>query len=788
MPDIATRDEAIETALQISLNAGVQLFKPSMPPGESLRALKRQADVAAGRASGELAVDRPESRGNLKLWAELLQYRLRVDGFEGVLDVWRGMRRRDIDLPIRGNEADVMWTTFIEAAVRWPRKERHNKLLVDVVDHARGLYPRYGLYDGLHRCIVGRWVRLWPPLARHWHKTLCKDFDISRIHWHALATDFAHSTAVYEARDTFKYMYSRSQERNLYGYFVPEVFKQKGEEEALRWHKLFLKHGDGPDQETFDNPAVQRLFELDGDASLPMLHTERNPLATKVPTTPHGETQFPPLTRATMSILVGDVHGIKPKEVSDSFVAKMFATYAFSLDLVISGLGFLGVDNLGALAVREMALKAGTFVVFSNKLGDLKACGIGMETSVYGRLMHKITVQGSSQLFDTLMASDQHPESYEDAHTQELLLDSYLQNEAWINAHLTLMALSLTGQAEHGRAWNRILQQYIRMCDYRSISRTAEQMQTSGISFNKRTLTFMHRYILPVRYRSRGPSKAREACIINPLQFTTNAYMFAARKGVYVNPSLWIENLKRYGMMHNWQELEHLVFWLANWYSNSTQLHCWRRTKMPDVLKAIFGRQMREAIVTWGFRHASQDKNLQPPDDDQSRPDCEPWARGLALLLKISRFGIHTTPEAARAAFLKRMWILFGPAYSIKAVNVETRRFNRLTLAQYVRHANELWQGQLFPNLDHDLFDPSNHTKLLVALFGPRHRVSKQRQEHANVLKYARVLAQPHAYNPPSYHNGRVRGKIWYRSPFRIVASNRPTPRVEMRREQPLRS
>lgn len=784
-PNVPTRDEAIETALKIFPSSGVELFKPSPPPGESLRALQRQADVASGRASGELAVDRPENHGNIRLWAEMLQHRQRVDGFEGVLDVWRGMRRRNIDLPIRGSEADSMWTTFIQSSIRWPREKRHDKLLETIVDHARDLYPQYGLYAGLHTCIIGQWVRLRPASAKYWHETLCKEFHIARIDWHALAADFAHSTGAYEARMTFKFMYGRSQERSLYGYFVPRIHKQKGEDEALRWHRLLLKHGDGPDQETFADPVIQRLFELDGDVSLPMRHRNKDHGA--APAISRDRPRFPPLTRATMSTLVGDVHGIKPKDVSDSFVAKMFATYAFSIDLVISGLGFFGIDNLGPLAVREMALKAGTFIEFGKKLEDLKTCGIGMETSVYGRLMHKITRQGSSQLYETLIASDQHPESFGDAPTQELLLASYLQAEDWTMAHITLMALSLTGQAEHGRAWNRILQQYIMKRDYLSISRTAEQMQTSGMPFSKRTLTFMHRYVLPLRRSSKGPSQAPEARTLNPLQFTTNAYMFAATKGVYVNPSLWIENLKRYGLMHKWTELEHLILWLADWYSTPAQQHRWRRLKMPEVLRCVFDRQMREAIVTWGFRHASRDKMLQSREDNQESTAFEPWARGLALLRKLCHYDIQTTPAVARDAFLTRMWILFGPAYSTKAMNVEAKRNNRLTLAHYIRHANEVWEGELFPNLDQSLLEIQNHSKLLVFLFGSRHRVSKQRQENANVLEYARFLAQRHAHNLPSRRNGLARRKIWYNSTFRILPSSKPTPRIEENRRGQLR-
>lgn len=198
---------------------------------------------------------------------------------------------------------------------------------------------------------------------------------------------------------------------------------------------------------------------------------------------------------------------------------------------------------------------------------------------------------------------------------------------------------------------------------------------------------------------------------------------------------------------------------------------------------------MREAIVTWGFRNASQDRLLKLDVDKDTGLSCEPWAKGLALLLKLSRYGIDTTPETAKAAFLMRMWILFGPGYSTKAVNAEVKLHNRLTLAHYVRHANEVWEGRLFPRLDPDLMndDPANHPKLLVALFGRRRLVSQQRQEHADVLAYAQVLSQRRLLYLPSRSNGLARRKIWHYSPFRIVSSNRSTPRVMRNRLPPVR-
>lgn len=59
-----------------------------------------------------------------------------------------------------------------------------------------------------------------------------------------------------------------------------------------------------------------------------------------------------------MSSIVGDVHNIREKELNDAFCARLFATTAFSIDLIITGLRMLGMRTVGNLALREIAARA----------------------------------------------------------------------------------------------------------------------------------------------------------------------------------------------------------------------------------------------------------------------------------------------------------------------------------------------------------------------------------------------------------------------------------------------
>jgi hypothetical protein len=739
--------------------------------------------------------------------------------------VWMGMRKRGVDLPVEGEEADILWSTFLKASVSPTDHDgSHNALFEEILEYASDLKRRTGTqYRGLYKCVIEPWLLVKPGaviavhnhLMNHFGEELYFDLRDMVDGFYPLKRD----NRVWKA---FRAIYRSVKQDNLYDHLIPTVLERGGVEAALRFHQLLLTKGDGPSQEIFSLPGVQALFDRDDDTSLPMIHNGRS---TK-PSSPGTKSLYPTINRATMSTVVGEVHGIKPKEISDTFVAKMFATKAFPLEMIINGLAFIGVDNIGPLALREMALRTRSNVEFCFRLQDLESARV-TGNSVYSRLLVKVANEDAS-LYKTLLASDQHPEAFEDVRTQESLLESFLKQKEWANAHVTLTALSLHGSFANTRGWNMLLQMYILDRNYAAIEDIVKQMQTSRLALTKRTLSFLHRLILHERTRSKAPvqlpSYMSEA---RPLQFTTNCYIYAARRGVVVNPKLWIENLKRYGMRQQWDELERLVIWLVDFYAKRcTKVKAQtggREVKVNPVLDVIFTDQMRMAIIAWGFRTASlkfllstrrhsrkpalneknepesgnpqEEKSESSLENCRDREDehnsvvdpstgvadisCEPWANGIALLKilndrEVHGFALRTKLSVIRRGLLLRMWMLFGPAYSRKRVNRTTMLVNKIKLGHYVKHANEIWGGQLF-NLNPELYEKENFPQLLTALFGKHRRVRKapdQPTEYADVVGYARALESGRKLRLPRQRSGRYRKLHWLDSPFRMVAKS----------------
>lgn len=787
--------------LHMSLNAGVPLLDKDISMNQSFAELRFQADVNSDQKLGKLLVDEPANVGNAKLWVEILHFRQRLDGLEGVVEVWQGLRRRDVDLPVSGEDAEMLWTTFLHAAVPTSGvgSAESRNLLMDVFDYAVNLKDRTGLhFDGLHKCIVGSLLRSRSPNSARrvlaWSKRLFNAGFRSPDAIASIVVDAILSPHRHRALYSLSAIYLTSGHRNLYDSCVGEAVKVDDDAAALFLHQLFIKEGDGPSNEMFSTPAVQRLFALDKDESLPMKRSLRDRAKHLKPCELDAlKAKLPPITRASMNTIVGDVHGIKPKEISDHFCARLFATRAFSVELVIKALSMFGVEKLGTLALREMAIRAGSLVELSNKLSDLKTHGISTGDHVYSQIVLRVVKEGQTSLWNVLLESDQHPESYDDVATQEALLTSFLEQRQWAQAHISLLALSLAGAHSSVRAWNLLLQHYLQHHEYRPMLNTFQNMQSQGLPLLQLSVRDIFWHVLPERQQGKRPMKGRGPIFFDPLDFVTNALIYGSERGANVHHLKWKEILKRYGMDHRWNDVERLVLWLVEHYSieksasilglNSRfYFHRKRAILRTFTLRNIFNSSMRQALLVWGFRSASIRRQLRPVKFQKRNSDkedlanvnvqYEPWAKGLALLRRLNMKDTRFSIDDARKAFRLRMWILFGPAYSTLGVNNEARRENRLSLAHYIRHANEVWNG-LVDWIDPALLkkDQENNKLLLPAFFGVVRRVSSKRREYVDVRAWLQRSAVLKSNNIYEKRLTPSRQAAWERSGLRLLPS-----------------
>jgi hypothetical protein len=216
-----------------------------------------------------------------------------------------------------------------------------------------------------------------------------------------------------------------------------------------------------------------------------------------------------------------------------------------------------------------------------------------------------------------------------------------------------------------------------------------------------------------------------------------------------------------------------------------------RLAREIDTIQAIFSRNMVEAIFTWGFRYAHRRKRLdtvRPPvvNGDTIHQGYETWAAGLDILRKLSNKGLPIIADYVRNSFILRMWILFGPGYSQKALNREARRRNKIPLAHYIKHTNSVWPGLVYW-VDPRLLDPTSEEshRLLVQFFGRLRSTNVRKLEHADVAAWAEALKKNGSIQVAEPYRVELKERAWERSRFRIEGESLPMPVIEAAKRLP---
>lgn len=579
--------------------------------------LNFQSDVAELNPDARRLVDEPEKKCDFSYWGELLEFRQRIYGAQGVREVWRGIQAREIDLPTSGRNADALWGTFL----------RHKDMFEDILVYATSLRRRTGrTYEHLYENIVGHYLSTNNPRSAHiWHRRLKDDFIAPDGALSRLAPKAARSMS---SLDVFRRIYLDSKDRHVYDSLVSALCEQGQYDAAMQWHSFLIKNRDYPSKASASKPMMRHFVAYGNRLSLGHVADITKGIATDEAVTSKtpifqggkmvGDDRF---SREMMNRLLGRTHAVEPKVLDDKFCARLFATRAFTIDIVISGLGMLGVEEIGPLALRELAVRAETPEGTLQKLEQLKASGISIRQSVFSSAVVKFAAEDRTQLLDSVLSTDQHPDVFEDQELQKTLLSSYIKAQDWPNVHLTLGILTVLHSEPFKESWNLLLRNHSQHSDHATLIQVLEDMRMSRIRITSQSFTSLYQHRL--RPRRPGQRPATQGRAGDDLLLITNVWRSALESGRSLHPLRWREILKRFGMTGRFEELSRLTHWMITWYSTrgsgttkalpvpeieygapslrsnlATYNPLSRRTQALDK---IFTIGLLNAMVAWGF-------------------------------------------------------------------------------------------------------------------------------------------------------------------------------------------
>ncbi|KAG8625055.1 hypothetical protein KVT40_006806 [Elsinoe batatas] len=719
-----------------SLNAPVAL-KSSSEQGQ------HSPDRDAGQFHGRSSSDHSATRLNegamrtakLEQYTRLLDQRRRAHGRMGVQQIWQAMCARGVDLPAGDPVLLKIWSIFLTAFMD------DMVLLKELILHASAMKKRHASnFDFLYPKIMEYHLAKNPENARKLFDFMqtC-DLLPDRIASPLVKPVLAHNIPL-EAQAVFKHIYHLGTERDLYDTFAEEAKVVGLSKRSLqKWHDFLITQGDLPSAHMRTAPVIERLFANDRKEQKKQARQVNRAEKQWVKETEQTNDPFDlnaPFTRERLSSVIGEIHGVKQKSVTDSFCARIFATAGISSGFMIGALSVFGLDTIGPLALRELAARGENIDSFKIALRDLRDRNIAITDCVFSRAIRKFASDGRQDLFDSIVQSDRHPDTYEQRDVLERLVEADLLQDKTIDAHALLAVLVMSDRDSHNAEWNLLLRAEIKNKRMSRVIAIINEMLQQTQMIRYATIRYMLDEMLPARKlgkhpppRSSDSTKDRDTLLI-----VTELCLAILSAGQEVAVTTWRELLKRYGMSGRMDELSRISTKLVEHHvqvkgSGNVLDGSAQTARDMRRLQYIFGHEMQRAIVAWGFYHAPL-TNIHVSGSAAAWPD-DAWLDGIRLLARLRDIGLPVNEQAVRKELILRLGIIYTPGISALNRNRALKTFNKESLSTRIEQIKQAWRG------GEGLFD---FPAWLNGLTGE----DRDRQLHRLLFKQNRWMRQSH--------------------------------------------
>ena len=693
---------------------------------KTFKQLGYESDLDSHPREGPRLVDINATRHNHDVWLELLLYRRRVHGVKGMIPVWQGMMKRNVPLADHPS-VPTIWSLLLELGYS------DHFILHQVCTYAENTYVSTGykfpnLYVGIIRHLTSK-KESW--LIERWHERLRDMFPPTTEHFCELFSYLNQPETPSKLSNFMRKAYEELSIQGVYAFIVTTLCKAKSFQAALEWHHFLIEHKDFP----ATSESTDQIFEY---LSLTK-NSEQTSKVTKdlldagvrfVPKNSRKLYEHELLTKEAMNLLHSKHHGIPPKELSDDFCARLFATRFFSIENTVRGLEILGTQAIGPKALRELMARTLDSEKTDSRLAlsvlqQLSAAGISIGRSVFARVVKELATNHKADILYDVVTCDMHCEAFEDRMLQESLLHHYCKtgDEKGIQRTLAILLVDTQDNSSRQcRSWNYVLRSAINNRDWKGISRVLNSMEELKVKATSRSYEYMLQRLISTRQAGKLPSTTA-----NDLDPLINIWQSVMRKGGTIPVSLWSELLCRLGMNGFLHEYEKLALWLTTWFampsfrSSQMSVKAMSRllknsTKSTDPvttctmvrkhdprhpLRQLFPNSAIQAIVAWGFQHESSEHSdeqfvMSEHMEADSSP-CAQWTWGLRLLCRLQALGLRVYPITLGKACEIRLIGIFGKGLSGRPRNRDVQaRHSRKCIEQYLSSMEEIMGEDLF--------------------------------------------------------------------------------------------
>ena len=695
-----------------------------------------------------------------RLWAYLLEYRRLVYGLPGVLMFWKEIQKRPLLLPTKTSLADKMWPTLLALGF-------HDPVILDQICFYafNRLEEAKTWWSGLYVSIVEHFLLTGDGKAAvQWHKRLYGCCPPGSHRFARMCSKVAHRQGDLA---TLWNIYHRCDFKNVYRQVVPTLCAQEDYKTAIQWHYGLFEHEDFPSNAKDVEPLVHFLaiYYPSQARKLTRSLVEANiPFASALSARFEEEEKIK-ISREMMNLAHGETLGVAPKKYNDSLGARWFATNWVSLDTAIATIQALGVQEIGPLSLQAIALREPDPKSIVRRLNLLKDLGISIGKSMFSRAVEHFARNRNYVHLEGLLNSDQHPDEFEDAALQEVLLSSYAQARDWAQYRRTLAILALGSRSPLIEESNVILRSLIIRGSQSAIFTQLEDMQLKGTPVKLKTISLLIRTILMPRMVGRRPvtlQRTQRAVVdLNTAIVTMKRIMHS---GSYIPVTHWREIVRRLGMLGRFKDVCNLCHYLARWYGPATQGAGFnsrnRRYRVPiqvptshslHPLRILFNNSMQSALVEWGFIYAKKQTTAEAAKmglrtlSESTLPDI---TSGIRLVKELNQLGVHIDGPVVHKAILNRLITYYGPGRSSRAYNRVRKELLVGKMDEVMSVVDQALGGEFFSSPRVEL-KSLLHQKALVRIKRAtkvrwRHRFKLSRTRDTKLLYGDKILSKTH--------------------------------------------
>ncbi|RPB02072.1 hypothetical protein L873DRAFT_1762825 [Choiromyces venosus 120613-1] len=690
--------------------------------------LKEQADVADVSSLGTKLVDEPRLRGNFHLWWSLLGFKRRVYSDSGVGDVWKGLRIRNIDLPVRGSHATLIWQVFLKTGFQ------DERFLGEVWGYIQDLDSRNRRWAGVYQCIVGHFLVADGSKARMWHRRLYPRHAPSS--WPGFVTGVLKQRveAQVELREIHAVL---ERPAGLYGTIIPLLCSMGLFSEAMKWHRHCISFDDLPGNTATADKLIEWTAKYGSLQEMSMLMLSFTQMGVRVKESSLIALIISrPKKFEALGFILARANHVDRSAMGDRFWAVVLGQTQLGTPVIFQCMQtFGGGLNVGGKTVealkkrmdcsKEKALSL--LAEFEMHVQGVEMVPDAEPSVMIGRLVQQIGARGLAGVEEL-----------------EFLLKESLDTGNW---RMFDQALSLPSPGgPTGKVYDLILQSQLRRGALGGAIDLLEHMRKSSISISSTSLRLLVKETLPPRKRTKNPNTMPGFTNDNLIDLV-GVLTSLLRSGVTnIEPTLWREIFKRLGMKRRLLDLETLALGLVEWYHparSSITRHRFSTFNsdlpealtsrnnsphpIPDIpplspqnpLRLLFPPQFIHAIIQWGFLtfrpySTTLHKLIPPPPPPEVRqlpcqlsefaPCVATFTWGIALARELKSLGVHVDPRPILRAVRTRFHVLYNapeangrPAVlSGRKINRMAVALNHLSLAQMVDIVEETWGGSLW--------------------------------------------------------------------------------------------